>query len=537
MVLLRGGVLSCINICILHDDKWILQPADRYRLRHFWRAMSCDRSRATLTAGTLPADLLLRIMATACCDQPAKLLVCASVSHEFRAIAGSALHPAVNEIWGELMGGVDPAAKLRLHHARLAQSSGSWFKLAAALGARCCVECEMPTCWVAIDFDHDNLAAVRCCRECRPQYGAIGNAAGESLPEHGEALHEEEQVDCGTHSQFSSEAGSSHLDYIAVLNSMLFAGADPTVVVDFDAFDGHLDGAKALTEAICNAADGDTIGVRGSLAVETMALGDPFDWESGPAVRLLGMPASMPWTFLHGTSDDPDAELARAKLRKAEEEAAAVLGFPAAHIHVESNCLELYDPIWLESVRITTGNREHGGRTRFWESMETWRDHKEESFFAEGHVEEEALERFGYHSAIALFESDRSFKDDMALVMRKVWLTSYWGSCVVFQEGANCAMLQCCISNSLMVSVVCSPGSSLRLRGCHIICNSTNGDDTTADKFAEIVPEAQMRALQSSNVFFDNGDGIYQTTSTANDLHDAFMFPDGNQRPSARIFI
>ena len=125
----------------------------------------------------------------------------------------------------------------------------------------------------------------------------------------------------------------------------------------------------------------------------------------------------------------------------------------------------------------------------------------------------------------------------MALVMRKVWLTSYWGSCVVFQEGANCAMLQCCISNSLMVSVVCSPGSSLRLRGCHIICNSTNGDDTTADKFAEIVPEAQMRALQSSNVFFDNGDGIYQTTSTANDLHDAFMFPDGNQRPSARIFI
>jgi hypothetical protein len=232
----------------------------------------------------------------------------------------------------------------------------------------------------------------------------------------------------------------------------------------------------------------------------------------------------MPWTFLHGTSDDPDAELARAKLRKAENQAAAVLGFPAAHIHVESNCLELYDPIWLESVRITTGNREHGGRARFWESMETWRDHKEES-----------TGNFGYHSAISLFEPSL----DMALVMRKVWLTSYWGSCVVLQEGANCAMLQCCISNALIVGVVCFPGSSLRMRGCHVICNfgSENGDDTTADKLAEIVPEAQMRALQASNVFFDNGDGIYQTTSTANDLHDAFIFPDGNQRPSARIFV
>jgi len=83
----------------------------------------------------------------------------------------------------------------------------------------------------------------------------------------------------------------------------------------------------------------------------------------------------MPWTFLHGTSDDPDAELARAKLRKAEEEAAAVLGFPAAHIHVESDCLELYDPIWLESVRVTTGNREHGGHAsgRAWRRGETTR--------------------------------------------------------------------------------------------------------------------------------------------------------------------
>jgi hypothetical protein len=190
-------------------------------------------------------------MATAYCDQPAKLLVCASVSHEFRAIAGSALDPAVNEIWGEVICGLDPAAKLRLHYARLAQSADSWFKLVAALGARCCVECEMPTCWVAIDFDHDNLAVVRCCRECRPPYSVMGNAAGESLPGPEEALPEEEQVYSGDsdHLQFSSEAGSSLLFFIAVLNPMLFAGADPTVVVDFDAFDGHLDGAKALTDA------------------------------------------------------------------------------------------------------------------------------------------------------------------------------------------------------------------------------------------------------------------------------------------------
>ena len=481
-----------------------------------------ERSKAPLTVGPLPADLLLRIMATACRDQPAKQLVCASVSHEFRAIAGSALHPAVNEIWGGLMGGVDPAAKLRLHYSRLAQSSGSWFKLVAALGARCCVECEMPTCWVAIDFDHDNLAAVRCCRECRPPYVTMGNAAGESLPGHGEALPEEEQVDCGNsdHSQFSSEAGSSHLDFIAVLNSMLFAGADPTVVVDFDSFDGHLDGAKALREAICNAADGDTIGVRGSLAVETLALGDPFE-SSRPAVRLLGMPASMPWTFLHGTSDDPDAELARATLRKSEEEAAAVLGFPAAHIHVESNCLELYDPIWLESVRITTGNREHGGRARFWESFATWQRHKRESTGG-----------FGYHSAISLFEPSL----DMALVMRKVWLTSYWGSCVNLGKGSFCAMLQCCITNSLMAAIVCGTHTSLRLRGCHIICNSGVGSSfTTKDQLAQ-VSEAQMSALHASNVFYDNdGNKKYEESSTANELLDAVLFSDDGS-VSARVF-
>ena len=78
-------------------------------------------------------------------------------------------------------------------------------------------------------------------------------------------------MDCGDsdHSQFLSEAGSSHGYFIA----MLFAGADPTVVIDFDAFDGHLDGAKALTEAICKAADGDTICVRGdTICVRLRAL-------------------------------------------------------------------------------------------------------------------------------------------------------------------------------------------------------------------------------------------------------------------------
>jgi hypothetical protein len=137
-------------------------------------------------------------MATAYCDQPAKLLVCASVSHEFRAIAGSALDPAVNEIWGEVICGLDPAAKLRLHYARLAQSADSWFKLVAALGARCCVECEMPTCWVAIDFDHDNLAVVRCCRECRPPYSVMGNAAGESLPGPGKRCLRRSKCTAGT---------------------------------------------------------------------------------------------------------------------------------------------------------------------------------------------------------------------------------------------------------------------------------------------------------------------------------------------------
>ena len=87
--------------------------------------MTCvqqERSKAPLTVGPLPADLFLRIMATACRDQPVKLLVCASVSHEFRAIAGSALHPAVNEIWGGWVAWILPlscaSTTLALHSLR-----------------------------------------------------------------------------------------------------------------------------------------------------------------------------------------------------------------------------------------------------------------------------------------------------------------------------------------------------------------------------------------------------------------------------------
>jgi hypothetical protein len=66
----------------------------------------------------------------------------------------------------------------------------------------------------------------------------------------------------------------------------------------------------------------------------------------------------------------------------------------------------------LESLCITTGNREHGGRARFWESMETWRDHKKES-----------TGNFGHHSAIAPGYSPLSGEPflGMALVTRKVW--------------------------------------------------------------------------------------------------------------------
>ena len=70
------------------------------------------------------------------------------------------------------------------------------------------------------------------------------------------------------------------LVHIAVLNRSLFL-SEPSVVIDFDA---KIDAFKALSEAIDNASDGDTIGVCGSLTTESLCLGRPH----GPAVRLIG---------------------------------------------------------------------------------------------------------------------------------------------------------------------------------------------------------------------------------------------------------
>lgn len=122
-----------------------------------------------------------------------------------------------------------------------------------------------------------------------------------------------------------------------------------------------IDASKALREAIDNTSDGDTIGVCGSLITESLCLGRPH----GPAVRLIGMNAEQPWFFSHDTSWEAAAFVP--KLQKAEKEADACLGFPSAHIHVESNCLEIYIPLWLERVRLTSGSRKTGGRARFFE--------------------------------------------------------------------------------------------------------------------------------------------------------------------------
>ena len=120
--------------------------------------------------------------------------------------------------------------------------------------------------------------------------------------------------------------------------------------------------------------------------------------------------------------------------------------------------------------------------------------------------------------------------------MQKVCLTSYWGSCVNLGKGSFCAMLQCCITNSLMTAIVCRTRSSLRLRGCHIICNSGVGNScTTKDQLAQ-VSEAQMSTLYASNLVYDNdGNDMYEESSTANELLDAVIFSDDGSL-SARAF-
>ena len=250
-------------------------------------------------------------------------------------------------------------------------------------------------------------------------------------------------------------------------------------MIDFDA---EIDASKALREAIDNASDGDTIGVCGSLTTESLCLGRPY----GPAV--IGMNAEQPWFFVHGASWEAFAQPAIVpKLQKAEKEAAACLGFPSAHIHVDSNCLKISIPLWLERVRLTSGSRERGGRARFWEADE-------------GMTEEDDTKYLGaeFHAAVSLFEERN---DQMTpLVMQKVWLTSYLGLCV------------------------------------NLMCNSGVGCSfTTEDRLAQ-VSEAQMSALHASNVFYDNdGNEMYEESSTSNELLDAVLFTDDGCR-SARVF-
>jgi hypothetical protein len=155
------------------------------------------------------------------------------------------------------------------------------------------------------------------------------------------------------------------LVFIVVLNSMLFR-SEQIIVVDFDA---EVDAATCLNEAIESASDGDTIGVRGSLRCNTLELGSFVELGQGNAVRLLGVPAVQPWTssdHVHaGTSNTARSLACNTELRNAEKEAAKVLGFPCAHIHVESNCLEISVPLWLESIRVTSGWTEKGGSASY----------------------------------------------------------------------------------------------------------------------------------------------------------------------------
>ena len=57
------------------------------------------------------------------------------------------------------------------------------------------------------------------------------------------------------------------------------------------------------------------------------------------------------------------------KIQKVEKETTACLGFPSAHIHVDSNCLEISIPLCLERVHLTSGTRERGGRAGVFKGM------------------------------------------------------------------------------------------------------------------------------------------------------------------------
>jgi hypothetical protein len=207
-----------------------------------------------------------------------------------------------------------------------------------------------------------------------------------------------------------------------------------------------VDPAATLRAVLMQASDGDTIGLRGAFAAHTLRIGI---YANSAVVRLLGMPAAVAWHNVHlSASAGHDrynfaVPATLGALGLVEYAAAAAIGFPSASLEVQNNCLEIYAPVWLESLFISSGDRTVDMLL---------------------HVQAP-----GGFPAITVHAIGLT---PPAAVLRRCWVTAYNGTGISVAQRASVALLQCCVTNSRCAAVFCSSDTTLRLRGCHLLWNA-----------------------------------------------------------------
>jgi hypothetical protein len=425
--------------------------------------MATPAAPCALQLPDLPREALVRILALAC-DTPAQLFAAGAACASLRAAAGCT-DAALAPLWNRVMALLDPAGALARPRDFVVRDSeacaqqgaayathahrlpAGWHSLAHALAARTCTVCGHVTRWVAHSETH-GLGPLRCCTGC----------ADELLAASGGSEDEAEDAD-------------PPLMFCVVLNAFLFE-AEPVATLDGDALGGAA--AAALQAAVFAASDGDTIVLRGAF---NFAADDIMLEVSGErAVRLVGAPPAAPYQPAHGNfQQHAPRTMEELQLGQRERAAAAALAFPSASVHfatgmvVDSNCA-----LWASNLRISGGNRTIGA-INFW----AWLNNQ----------------AMPYEAPCAAMAVDGG----AAVVLQRCWVTGYNGSGIVARQRSCLALLQCAVTNTMACAVVCTAETTLRLRGCHVVCNCQ-----PVSYYGDKQPPERERAVNAVNVVADN---------------------------------
>ncbi len=133
-----------------------------------------------------------------------------------------------------------------------------------------------------------------------------------------------------------------------------------------------------------------------------------------------------------------------------ERAAAAALGFPSASLHFakKNAVVRISDEhaLWASSLRISSGDRSIGALN------------------IKAATQQEEDTRGG--AALVI-------RSDASVVLQRCWVTAYTGSGVLACERSCLALLRCAMTNNSEESIWSGPSTTMRLHGCHVICNGS----------------------------------------------------------------